>query len=92
MSFQFVHRYRIICGLSRAQNNTSVLNHILSKSRLGLVLFLQMMYSSVNVRNLEDGGKRLRERITKLEKEVMMTELKENISKSLSPDEVIVGE
>lgn len=51
-----------------------------------------MMYSSVNVRNLEDGGKRLRQRITELEKEVMMIELKENINKSLSPNEVIVGE
>ena len=51
-------------------------------------LNLQRMYRSSNIRQLEDGGLRLKERIAELEKVVMLHEL-ENMEKP--KPEVIVG-
>ncbi|XP_045133532.1 transcription termination factor 2-like isoform X2 [Portunus trituberculatus] len=39
---------------------------------------LQRIYRSSNIRQLEDGGQRLRQRIIELEKEVMLQEIKNN--------------
>lgn len=47
------------------------------------------MYRVSHIRQLEDGGERLKKRIVDLEKEVMMLELKKNMEKP-KPD-VIIG-
>ncbi|XP_071522203.1 uncharacterized protein [Panulirus ornatus] len=53
---------------------------------------LQMMYRAVNTRALDDGGQKLRKHISELEKEIMMLELKDNISSvTAEPKVVYVG-
>ena len=50
---------------------------------------LQRMYRSSHIRQLEDGGRRLKQRIVDLEKEVMLLEFKKNMAKA--EPEVTIG-
>lgn len=50
---------------------------------------LQRMYRSSHIRQLEDGGRRLKQRIVELEKEVLLLEFNKNSAKPSA--EVIVG-
>ncbi|XP_050731244.1 transcription termination factor 2-like [Eriocheir sinensis] len=50
---------------------------------------LQRIYRMSNLRQLEDGGQRLKQRIVELEKEVMVIEFKKNMEKP-KPDIIIV--
>ncbi|XP_042206381.1 transcription termination factor 2-like isoform X2 [Homarus americanus] len=50
---------------------------------------VQMVYRAANIRSLDDGGQRLRKRITELEKEIMMLELKTSINLATSEEKII---
>ncbi|KAK7079763.1 transcription termination factor, RNA polymerase II [Halocaridina rubra] len=50
---------------------------------------LKTVYRAANPRSLPDGGEKLRKRITEMEKEIMLLQLKSNIDKQTSPVEVI---